>query len=236
MWSGPRNISTAVMRSWESRGDTFVSDEPFYAHYLAATDVEHPGRDEIISGGETDWRKVVTWLTGPVPGGKWIFYQKHMTHHLLPDMHGDWLDALQHAFLIRSPEETLISLSKVVSEPRLEDTGLPQQLDLFERTRTASGEAPPVIDARDVLERPHEMLRKLCGALGVEFTTAMLSWPAGPRATDGVWAQYWYEAVEASTRFEPYRPPSDRLPDGLRSLERECRTYYDVLYRHRIVP
>lgn len=234
LWSGPRTISTALMRSWESRDDTFVCDEPLYAHYLAAMDIDHPGREEIIARAETDWHNVVAALTGPIPEGKSIFYQKHMAHHLLPGVVGDWLDALHHAFLIRNPEELLISLSKVTADPRLEDTGLPQQLGLFERIGSRRGEIPPIIDARDVLDHPRRLLRRLCHALGVEFTDAMLSWRAGPRATDGIWARYWYANVVASTGFKPYEPPTSPLAAHLRPLERECRRYYDEMYRHRL--
>ena len=234
MWSGPRTISTALMRSWESRGDTFVCDEPLYAHYLAATGTAHPGRDEIMRRCETDWRRVATWLSGPVPNGKSIFYQKHMAHHLLPGMSGEWMTGLRHAFLIRDPEEMLISLSKVMPEPRIEDTGLPQQVDIFRRTCESRHAVPPVIDARDVLEDPRRFLERLCGALGVEFSTRMLSWRAGPRATDGAWAPYWYANVEASTCFNAYEPPTSALPSRLRALEQRCRTYYDELYQHRL--
>lgn len=235
MWSGPRNISTALMRAWENRGDTFVCDEPFYAHYLAATNVEHPGRDEIIERGDTDWRQVSQWLTGPVPEDRQIFYQKHMAHHLLPGMMGSWLDRLRHAFLIRDPEEMLISLSKVMDRPRLEDTGLPQQVELFEHLRrTSAGVSPPVIDARDVLDSPAAMLRKLCTGLDVDFVESMLSWRPGPRPTDGVWAKFWYSNVESSTGFRVYEPPTEALPSSLTDVERECRYYYDELYSHRI--
>ncbi len=235
MWSGPRNISTALMRSWESRRDTYVCDEPFYAHYLATTEVDHPGREEIVRTGETDWRKVARRLAGPVPKGKRIFYQKHMAHHLLPEMSGSWLERLRHAFLIRDPEEMLISLAKVVDRPGLADTGLPQQLELFNRFREASKPAPPpVIDARDVLENPATILRKLCASLDVEFTESMLSWRPGPRTTDGTWARFWYANVEASTGFRAYEPPTETLPSFLADLQRECRRYYDELYTHRL--
>ena len=223
------------MRAWESRGDTYVCDEPFYAHYLASTDADHPGRKEIIQTGETDWTQVADWLSGPVPEGRDIFYQKHMAHHFLPGMSGSWLDRLRHAFLIRDPEEMLISLAKVMDHPELEDTGLPQQLTLFERFRQDSRSGmPPVIDARDVLENPRTMLRKLCDSLGVDFRESMLSWRPGPRATDGVWARFWYSNVEASTEFRPYQPPAERLPSTFGDLERECRHYYEELYSHRL--
>ncbi len=235
MWSGPRNISTAMMRAWENRPDTIVCDEPFYAHWLTRSDIEHPGRAEIIARCETDWRTVAEDLVGPVPGGHSIHYQKHMAHHLLGDMVGDWLDALSHALLIRHPRAMLISLSKVVRRPSLEETGLPQQWQLYERFAEA-GCPPPVIDSRDVLEHPDEMLAALCAALDVPFVPEMLAWPAGPRDTDGIWAKHWYASVEASTGFGPYRPPADPLPASLESLYETCMEYYRRLSDVKIQP
>jgi hypothetical protein len=154
MWSGPRNISTALMRSWESRGDTAVWDEPLYAHYLKETGVDHPGKDEVIRTHEADWRRVVDRLTGPVPGGKSIFYQKHMAHHMLPQIDRSWIDSVRSAFLIRDPREMLTSLARVTPDPSVADTGLPQQWEIFERVAARRGAPPPVVDARDILEDP----------------------------------------------------------------------------------
>jgi len=234
MWSGPRNISTALMRSWGSRPDTFVCDEPFYAHYLLAHPVDHPGREEVLASQENDWRRVVEWLTGPVPGGKRIFYQKHMAHHLLPEMDRGWLARLRNALLIRDPREMLTSLIKVMPAPQVEDTGLPQQVELFDRLAKA-GEAPPVVDARDVLEDPAGLLARLCERLGVDYTPAMLSWEPGPRETDGVWAKYWYAAVKASTGFAPYRPKREAVPASLQPVLETCLAAYEYLFSHRIV-
>jgi hypothetical protein len=236
MWSGPRNISTALLRSWGNRADTAVCDEPLYAHYLLATGLDHPGAAEVIAHQENDWRKVVAALTGEVPGGKAIYYQKHMAHHLLPRVGRDWLGGLVHAFLIREPREMITSLAKVLPEPTLADTGLPQQREIFEWVRGRTGMAPPVVDARDVLEDPRGTLTLLCDRLGVPFDEAMLRWPPGRRATDGVWAKYWYDAVERSTSFGPYRPKDEPVPDRLRGLLDHCREIYDELHRERIVP
>ena len=163
MWSGPRNISTALMRSWGARSDTFVWDEPLYAYYLKQTGVDHPGADEIVAHYETDWRTVIASLTGPVPEGTDIFYQKHMTHHVLPEMSLDWLDGFVNCFLIRDPREVITSLGKVVPHLTLDGTGLPRQVEIFERAKTRSGQVPPVIDARDLLRDPACILGKLCG-------------------------------------------------------------------------
>lgn len=234
MWSGPRNISTTLMRSWGARPDTFVCDEPLYAHYLLESGAQHPAREEIIAAYETDWRRVADWLTGPTPQGKTIFYQKHMAKHLLPGVGRDWLDRLTHAFLIRNPAEMLASFVQVVADPTLEDTGLPLQCELFDRVAQRIGKAPPVIDSRDVLEDPPAVLARLCEALGVPYTDAMLHWPAGRRETDGVWAPYWYAAVEPSTGFAPPAPPRRKPPPALAGLYEQCMPYYLRLSAHRL--
>lgn len=230
MWSGPRNISTAMMRSWENRPDTAVIDEPFYAHYLQATGLDHPGRDEVIAAYPTDWRLVVDQLTGPAPGGRPIFYQKHMTHHMLPGMDEDWLDRVTNVFLIRDPRAVIASYVRKRQAITLEDTGLPRQWALFETVRRRTGATPLVIDAADVLADPAGVLGRLCTALGVAFDERMLSWAAGPRPTDGVWAKYWYHAVERSTGF--HRPDSGipDLPEDLQILVAECADYYQRLH------
>lgn len=234
MWSGPRNISTAMMRAWGNRPDTFVCDEPLYAHYLKATGLPHPGAAEVIARHESDWRCVVDFLTGPIPEGKSIFYQKHMTHHLLPEIDRDWLDQLTHAFLIRDPREMLTSYIRTIPDPRLEDTGLPQQVEIFERVAVRQGRMPPIIDARDVLENPRRTLGLLCEALRVPFDETMLHWPPGPRPSDGVWAKYWYHNVDRSTGFEPYRPKTETVPDDLQNLLDQCMTLYGRLHRQRL--
>lgn len=233
MWSGPRNISTAMMRSWGSRPDTFVCDEPLYAHYLNATGLDHPGACEIISHHETDPNKVIESLTSQIPQDKTIFYQKHMAHHLLPDVSRDWLNEVTNCFLIRNPQEMLTSLIKNIPNPTIEDTGLPQQMEIFELVK-AKGNTPPVLDSKDVLERPREMLTLLCETIGVEFQETMLSWQAGPRQTDGIWGKYWYEAVEKSTGFQPYTAKHEIVPLQLTDLYNKCETYYEVLYNYRL--
>jgi hypothetical protein len=234
MWSGPRNISTAMMRSWGNRPDTVVCDEPLYAHYLRATGLPHPGADEVIRRHDSDWRTVVKWLTGPIPDGKAIFYQKHMTHHLLPEIDRGWLRALAHAFLIRDPREVLASYIKTIPNPTLADVGVAQQTEIFGLVREWTGRTPPVIDSRDVLEDPRRTLGALCEALGVPFLEAMLSWPPGPRDTDGVWAKHWYHNVEKSAGFEAYRPKSEPVPDAFRPMLDECMTHYQRLHSMRL--
>ena len=234
MWSGPRNISTAMMRAWGNRPDTFVCDEPLYAHYLQQTGLPHPGADEVIRHHEADWRKVVDWLTGDVPQGKAIFYQKQMAHHLLPEIDRGWLMHVTNCFLIREPREMITSLIKITPQPTLPDTGLPQQLEIFNLVRERTGEIPPVLDAQDVLGDPRRMLQLLCERLGITFRDEMLNWPAGPRETDGIWAKHWYKEVETSTSFRPYRPKSDPLPQEFTQLYNDCRAIYETLHAQRL--
>jgi hypothetical protein len=234
MWSGPRNISTALMRSWGNRPDTVVCDEPLYAHYLQATGKDHPGAAEVIAHGETDWRRVVAGLTGAVPGGKAIYYQKHMTHHLLPPIDRGWLGGLTNCFLIRDPREVLISYAKVVARPEPADVGFAQQAEIFAWVRAHQGTAPPVLDARDVLHEPRRTLGLLCEAVGVEFQEVMLSWAPGLRPTDGLWAKYWYKDVQTTTGFRPYTPRTDPVPAHLQDLYEQCLASYEELYAHRL--
>ncbi len=238
MWSGPRNISTALMRSWGSRADCAVSDEPLYAHYLSTLAPEaravHPGFDAIIASQPTDWRQVARALTGPVPGGRRLWYQKHMAHHLTAGMDRAWTLGLSNVFLIREPRAMITSFIKVIPGPTPEDLGLPQQVELFEFVRERTGQAPMVIDSRDVLENPRGMLCALCERVGVAFDDAMLSWAPGPRAEDGVWAPHWYAGVYASTGFAPYSPRNVGVPDRLRGVLERCQGLYDELAGHRI--
>jgi hypothetical protein len=234
MWSGPRNISTAMMRAWENRGDCVVSDEPLYAHFLAHTGIDHPGADEVIAHGETDWRRVVTTLTGEAPDAAPLWYQKHMTHHLLPHIGTDWTAALENVFLIRHPADVVGSYLKKRDRVTPKDIGLPQQVALFERVAEREGRAPAVIDAEDFLRDPGAQLVALCARLGIAFTDRMLRWPAGPRANDGVWAKHWYDAVWASTGFESPRPRPRSLDDTARRVVDACEPHYQQLRAYRI--
>lgn len=236
MWSGPRNLSTALMRSWGSRADTAVVDEPLYAAYLSSTGLDHPGRDAVLASQPADWRSVAETLSGPIPGGAAVWYQKHMAHHLLPDVGREWLDApsFRHAFLIRDPAAMLVSLDTVTPDPTLADTGLPQQVELFDRMADRDGAAPPVIDSADVLADPEGQLRALCARLGLAFDPAMLAWAPGPRATDGAWAPHWYGSVEASTGFGRPRTEAAEVPDRLRPVLDQCRPLFDHLSSYRL--
>ena len=232
MWSGPRTVSTALMRSWENRQDTVVADEPLYAFYLGTTGLDHPGRDEVIASQPASWEVVLRELTaGPLPPGVTIYYQKHMTHHLLPKVDRSAMAGLRHAFLIRDPRSLLASYARVRSAPTLADLGLRQQAEIFEEF------GGPVLEAADLLAAPEPALRALCAALGVPFSAAMLSWPPGPRASDGVWAPYWYDSVHRSTGFRPVPPgaaPPPGLGPALEPLLAECLPYYEKLRKNKL--
>jgi hypothetical protein len=235
MWSGPRNISTAMMRAWENRGDCAVSDEPLYAAYLAATGLDHPAREQVIAAGETDPAKVVATLLGPVPGAHPLWYQKHMSHHLLPGLAHEWIHALTNVLLIRDPAEVVASYVKSRATVAPDDIGLPQQARLFDELADRNGAAPLVIDAGDFLRAPEAQLRALCTRLGIDFSERMLRWPAGPRDSDGIWAPHWYAAVWASTGFEPWRAREPRLDGGAARVAEACRPAYEKLHAHRLV-
>jgi hypothetical protein len=230
-WSGPRNISTATMRAWENRSDTEVVDEPLYAWYLAHTGLDHPGRDQVIAAGETDWRRVVSSLTDPWPDGPVLQYQKHMAQHLVADLPRDWIGSLRNVLLIRDPAEVVSSYLRSRATVAPDDIGILQQLELLVQL----GDDVPVIDSADFLRDPETYLRWLCAYAGVDFVASMLTWPAGPRDSDGVWAPYWYDAVQRSTGFEPYRRRRVELTPEGEQVVAATRPAYERLYDARLV-
>jgi len=223
-----------MMRAWGNRRDTFVIDEPFYAYYLKATGKKHPGADEVIAAGETDWRTIVAQLTGPIPKGKQIFFQKQMTHHFLPEIEREWLGTMTNCFLIRDPREVISSYIKKLEDPALEDLGFTQQAEIFDFVCESANSIPPVVDAKDVLEEPERLLRLLGDAVGIKFRKSMLSWPPGLRETDGIWAKHWYTEVANTTSFQPYRPARDEVPERFRETYERCRERYERLYQYRL--
>jgi hypothetical protein len=229
MWSGPRNISTAMMRAWENRDDCVVVDEPFYACYLSATGIRHPMRDAVLASQPCEWQAVIAGLTAPLPAGIGLQYQKHMTHHMVVPLDPTLLTTARHAFLIRDPVEMVASYVQKRGEVTVDDLGLPKQVEIYQRVCEATGQAPPVIEACDVLRHPEPALRRLCGALDVPFSERMLSWPPGLRDSDGVWAPHWYNAVARSTGFARYTPGSPALPEQLRAVAEACRPHYEFL-------
>jgi hypothetical protein len=233
MWSGPRNISTAMMRAWENRPDTVVVDEPFYAAYLHRTGLDHPAREAVIASQPTDVDAVVDQLRAPLGDDVGIHYAKHMTHHLAEGQDLSWARDFRNVLLVRDPAEVVASYvrSREACEP--EDIGLLQQVELVD-VLEAAGQEPPIIDAADFLRDPEGHLRWLCTWLGIEFTDRMLRWPAGPRDSDGVWAPHWYDAVRASTGFAPYRPREVDLSAHDAAVAEACRPAYDRLHARRL--
>jgi hypothetical protein len=226
MWSGPRNLSTALMYAFASRPDCAVWDEPFYAAYLAATGIDHPMRDAVITAGIADPARVAARCAGPVPKGRPLWYQKHMTMHMIPSFDRGFLRSVTNAFLIRHPARVVDSYGRKRESPSLADLGFLQQADLFDQVADLTGVAPPVVSAEAVRQDPRGTLDRLCRALGIPFTDTMLSWPAGPKAHDGVWAPHWYNAVHQSTGFGDPEGPLPVLPsDGQRLVEQALPAY-----------
>ena len=223
VWSGPRNVSTALMYSFRQRADTTVVDEPLYGHYLSTTDAGHPGTAEVLEAMDGDGERVVREvLLGPCERG--VHFFKNMAHHL-PGLHPAFLDEITNVLLVRDPTEMLPSLARQLSSPTLRDTGLREQTIILDSV-LARGGNPIVLDARSLLLDPPGVLRRACAKLSIPFEEAMLSWPAGPKPEDGVWAEHWYHNVHASTGFAPYKPPESPFPSRLEPLLEECLPYY----------
>lgn len=230
MWSGPRNISTAMMRAFENRADCAVIDEPLYAAYLHSTGLAHPARDRVLKSQNADWRVVVAALTDDAPAP--VYYQKHMTQHLLPAINLSFTESLLNCFLIREPRRIIASYARVRASFALEELGFSQQKRLFDRECERLGKAPPVLDSALVLQNPKAVLARLCQRLALPFDRAMLRWPAGPRASDGVWAPYWYAAVWQSTGFDtPRRETAAQVEAVLTAEQERLRERADEYYR-----
>jgi hypothetical protein len=233
MWSGPRNISTAMMRSFENRPDTCVVDEPFYSYYLSKSGVQHPGTDEVLASQSTDWEEVARQVSkGAVADS--IYYQKHMTHHMLKEVDLAWTRDLIHCFLIRDPLYVVNSYVKQRPEVNADDIGTLRQLELFDQITAMTGQDIPIVDSKEILLNPRSALQCLCDRLGIPFTVEMLNWPAGPRKSDGVWAKYWYQAVEASTGFEKYQEKVVDISDQQRLIAEASRAAYQAMFERRL--
>jgi hypothetical protein len=234
MWSGPRNLSTAMMYSFGARGDCAVSDEPFYAAYLAATGLEHPMGAEVMASGETDPAKVATACAGPIPHGKPLWYQKHMTLHMLDGFPRHFMRACTNVFLIRHPARVVASYARKRESPTLDDIGFAQQARLFDEVADRLGHAPPVIDSADIRADPRAKLSALCEAIGIGFTEDMLHWPAGGHPDDGVWAPHWYGAVHRSTGFAEPEGPLPVLHGSHARVAEAALPYYESLRVHAL--
>ena len=233
MWSGPRNLSTAMMYSFGNREDFAVVDEPFYAAYLAATGLDHPMRDQILASQSQDAAAVAEALIGSIPGEKSHFYQKHMTQHMIPEVPRDWMGEVTNVFLLRHPARVVASFSAKYDAPTLSDIGFSQQTELYEQI-VASGDVPVIIDSADIRRNPEDMLRKLCDRLDLAWDPAMLSWKKGGHPDDGVWAAHWYGAVHDSTGFAGPEGALPELDGALARLTEEAMPHYEKLYVHRL--
>ncbi len=231
LWSGPRNVSTALMYSFAQRNDTRIIDEPLYGHYLRVTGVDHPGRDEVLADMNLDGDQVMQDLLG-TPGDRPVLFLKQMAHHLV-DIDRGFLEKTVNLLLIRDPAEMLPSLTKQLPDAGLSDTGLALQCELLDEIQQL-GQNPPVLDSRELLMNPQAVLAIACETIGIGADPAMLSWEAGKRPEDGVWAPHWYHNVHLSTGFQPYESKTDPFPVHLRPLLDECRPYYQKLYEHAI--
>ena len=229
MWSGPRNISTALMRSFENREDTSVIDEPFYAFYLSHSGFDHPGKEDVLKFQSTNWDEVVRLITGKIPDNKFIWYQKHMVHHISNEKDINWLKNFHNCFLIRHPREVIISYAKQAPINEIRDLGYIQQVDLFKKILSLTGKTPFVLDSKDILINPEKHLKKMCKYFNINFSRKMLKWPKGKRSTDGVWSHYWYKNVINSDSFFPLNESKEEVPSNYKNLLNECLSYYDYL-------
>lgn len=234
MWSGPRNLSTAMMYSFGARADFAVVDEPFYAAYLDRTGLDHPMRDDILAAQPRDPGAVIGNLLGPVPGGKAHFYQKHMSQHMIPGMPRDWIRDVINVFLIRHPARVVASFAAKYEWPVLDDIGFVQQAELFDLV-AKGGETPLVIDSADIRADPERLLKQLCRALDLPWDAAMLRWPAGGHADDGVWAAHWYGSVHRSTGFAAAEGPLPKVEGRNADLVEQALPYYEKISEYKIL-
>ena len=229
MWSGPRNMSTTMMRSFGARSDCAALDEPFYAAWLVAAGETHPMQAEILASQPNDADGVSKLLLAPLPDGKTVQFQKQMTHHMMPDFPLDWAAQCDHAFLIRHPARVIASYRKKMDDLSLEAIGFPQQARLFDEMRARTGKRPPVVDSDRILADPRMILTRLCAALDLPWDEGMLAWAPGPKPEDGAWAPHWYDAVWASEGFGAAAGPLPVLSGEAADIEKEALVIYERL-------
>ena len=234
MWSGPRSLSTAMMRSFENRADTDVFDEPFYAHYLEKTGIDHPGRDLVLRSQNTNWNDIVDICIGSIPNGKSIWYQKHMAQHNLKGCSINWISSVKNCVLIRDPLYVISSYGEQFPVDNEDLLGYKQQSEIVQYIEKEIGETPPIIDATDILKDPENSLKSLCHEMDIKFSHKMLKWPSGGRDSDGVWAPYWYNSVNNSTGFKPFQEKDIKLDKKLSHIYKSCMKYYQDMYEKRI--
>ena len=236
MWSGPRNISTAMMRSFGARPDCAVSDEPFYGAFLKATGEPHPLAAETIADMDCDWGSVLKTQSGDATYSAPIWYQKHMPHHMVGAVDISDMPDHTHAFLIRAPERVVASYRAKNELRSSELLGFAQVREYFEREADRTGQAPPVVDSDGILENPAKVLEQLCVRLNIPWDPAMLQWEKGPHAADGVWGEHWYDKVNASTGFGPPRGELPELDGEYRKTAEACREDYEFMCKYAISP
>ena len=234
MWSGPRNISTAMMRSFENREDTLVIDEPFYAYYLNKTGLNHPLKEKVIASQSTNWDEIVSQLNGDIPKEKKIFYQKHMVHHILSFDKIGWVKNFKNCLLIRHPKQVIVSYSKKSKINSINDLGFVQQVELFEQIKNLTGSYPAVIDSKDILLDPKLYLSKLCNYFDISFLEEMLSWPIGQRTSDGIWGSHWYKNVINSNGFIPYKELKESIHQKDMQFYQNSIEHYNYLSSHKL--
>ncbi len=228
--SGPRNVSTALMYSFAQRSDTTVFDEPFYGYYLKKTGIIHPGKKRIINSMETDIDTITNAFLNK--DNQQIYFLKNMAHHHI-NVSEDFLYKATNVFLIRNPAELLVSFSKVIRDPTIDDIGLKKSWELYHQL-TKAKKNPVVLDSGELLKNPSVMLQRLCDTLKIPYNPKMETWPAGPRKEDGIWAEYWYHNVHKSTGFIKSEPKKVAVPKELKSVWKEATIYYTELYNHSI--
>lgn len=234
MWSGPRNLSTAMMYSFAARNDCAIWDEPFYAAYLKASGSVHPMQKEIMSSWIQDPKLIEARCVGDIPEGKTVFYQKHMTHHMLPQFKRSWIGECTNVFLLRHPARVIASYRVKRENPTLDDLGFRQQAELFDLVSQLQGKVPVVIDSYSIRKNPAQMLKELCETIGLDFQPAMLKWPQGGHEDDGPWAPHWYNSVWKSTEFAAPEADLPEVPQELRSIYEQAMIYYRKLEKYAL--
>ena len=232
MWSGPRNLSTALMRSFENRNDTKVIDEPFYAYYLKKTQLDHPMKNEIINYYPTSQMQILKQITSQTQNNQ-IFYQKHMTHHIIKNTRLDWLNKGYNCFLIRHPAKVINSYIKKNTLISIDDVGFKKQYEIFNKIKKNKINYM-VVNADTILQNPQKAIKKLCKILKIRFTKKMLSWPAGKRSTDGIWSKVWYKNVELSNTFSKYKEENYNVPKKYNDIYEESLKYYNEMNQYSI--
>lgn len=227
-WSGPRNISTALMRSWSSRKDTFVTDEPFYAYYLKETQMNHPMHKKIINHYLSDYDEIVNHLINEIPNRKNIWYQKHMAHHLIDLSKIDWIKKCENCILIRHPKEVISSYTAKNELNCVTELGYPQQFELAKFLKKSNCSFK-IIDSADLLKNPKEILFEWCESINIQFDESMLHWKRGDHPNDGIWWPHWYNNVIETTGFQKYKKKDISIENEYDSIYNDSMEYYNYL-------